>query len=124
MYVFPEFQTCFDGIYAVVKMLEIMATENNTISALAGEIREYNRTGFTIQCEHEKKDEIIETFMAKFEHENNINTVDGIRVDLKDSFILIRPSRFEPLVRIYIESKSAEKLQELTETVKKIIENV
>ena len=124
MYVFPEFQTCFDGIYAVVKMLEIMATENNTLSALAGEIREYNRTGFTIQCEHEKKDEIIETFMAKFEHENNINTVDGIRVDLKDSFILIRPSRFEPLVRIYIESKSAEKLQELTETVKKIIENV
>ncbi len=101
-----------------------MATENNTLSALAGEIREYNRTGFTIQCEHEKKDEIIETFMAKFEHENNINTVDGIRVDLKDSFILIRPSRFEPLVRIYIESKSAKKLQELTETVKKIIENV
>lgn len=62
--------------------------------------------------------------MAKFEYKNNINTVDGIRVDLKDSFILIRPSRFEPLVRIYIESKSAEKLQELTETVKKIIENV
>jgi phosphomannomutase len=124
MYVFPEFQTCFDAIYAVVKMLEILAKKDTTLSKLAGNVKEYNRTGFTIECEHEKKDEVIETFMDKFESGDNINTVDGIRVDLKESFILIRPSRFEPLVRVYIESKSASKLQELTENVKKIIENV
>jgi phosphomannomutase/phosphoglucomutase len=124
MYVFPEFQTCFDAIFAVIKMLEIMAKEDTTLSNLAGGIKEYNRTGFTIECEHEKKDEIIETFMTKFESGDNINTVDGIRVDLGESFILIRPSRFEPLVRVYIESKSAQKLQELTESVKKMIEDV
>lgn len=123
-YVFPEFQTCFDAIFAVVKMLEIMAKEDITLSNLARGIKEYNRTGFTIECEHDKKDEVIETFMTKFESEHNINTVDGIRVDLEDSYILIRPSRFEPLVRVYIESKSATKLQELTEYVKKLIENV
>lgn len=124
MYVFPEFQTCFDSIFAVVKMLEILAKKDTTLSNLVGEIKEYNRTGFTIECEHEKKDEVIETFLTKFESGNNINTVDGIRVDLEDSFILIRPSRFEPLIRVYIESKSALKLQELTEYVKKMIENV
>lgn len=124
MYVFPEFQTCFDAIFAVIKMLEIMAKEDTTLSNLADGIQEYNRTGFTIECEHEKKDEVVETFTTKFESGNNINTTDGIRVDLEESFILIRPSRFEPLVRVYIESKSAIKLQELTESVKKMIENV
>lgn len=124
MYIFPEFQTCFDAIFAVVKMLEIMAKENSTLSNLAGGIKEYNRTGFTIECEHEKKNEVIKTFTSKFESGDNINTIDGIRVDLEESFILIRPSRFEPLVRVYIESKSATKLQELTEYVKKMIENV
>ena len=124
MYVFPEFQTCFDAIFAVMKMLEILAKEDTTLSNLAGEIKEYNRTGFTIECEHEKKDEVIETFITKFESGDNINTIDGIRVDLKESFILIRPSRFEPLVRVYIESKTPQKLQELTESVKKMIENV
>ncbi|PKL72127.1 MAG: hypothetical protein CVV29_07605, partial [Methanobacteriales archaeon HGW-Methanobacteriales-2] len=44
--------------------------------------------------------------------------------DLEDSFILIRPSRFEPLIRVYIESKSAEKLQKLTESVQTMIEKV
>ena len=124
MYVFPEFQTCFDAIFAVMKMLEILAREDTTLSNLAGGIKEYNRTGFTIECEHEKKDEVIETFITKFESGDNINTIDGIRVDLKESFILIRPSRFEPLVRVYIESKTPQKLQELTESVKKMIENV
>lgn len=123
-YVFPEFHICYDAIFAVVKMMEIMARENKTLSNLAKGIKEYNRTGFTIECEHEKKDEVLETFIDKFESEHNINTVDGIRVDLEESFILIRPSRFEPLIRVYIESKSAKKLQELTEYVKKIIENV
>jgi phosphomannomutase/phosphoglucomutase len=123
MYVFPEFQTCFDAIFAVVKMLEVLAKEDKTLSNLVKEIEEYHRTGFTIECEYEKKDEVIETFMNKFES-GDINTTDGIRVDLDDSFILIRPSRFEPLIRVYVESKSALKLQELTEYVKNMIENV
>lgn len=124
MYVFPEFQTCFDSIFAVVKILEILAKKDITLSNLAGEIKEYNRTGFIIECQHEKKDEVIETFLTKFEKGSKINTIDGIRVDLEESFILIRPSRFEPLIRVYIESKSAPRLQELTESVKKMIENV
>lgn len=124
MYVFPEFQTCFDAIFAVIKMLEILALKDTTLHNLSKEINEYNRTGFTIECEHDKKDEVIEIFNTKFESGTNIDTVDGVRVDLDNSFILIRPSRFEPLIRVYIESKSAEDLQKLTESVKNIIENV
>jgi len=124
MYVFPEFQTCFDAIFAVLKMLEILALKDTTLYQLTTEIKEYNRTGFTIECEHEKKDEVIELIKTKFESGKKINTVDGVRVDLEDSFILIRPSRFDPLIRVYIESKSALDLQKLTESVKNIIENV
>ncbi|MDO9043980.1 MAG: phosphomannomutase [Methanobacteriaceae archaeon] len=124
MFVFPEFQLCFDAIFAVVKMLEILAKNDTTLSNLAGEIKQYSRTVFTIDCEHEKKAQIIDIFKDNFESKYEINTLDGIRVDLDDSLILIRPSRFEPLIRVYLESKSAEKLQELSETVKSMIEMV
>lgn len=124
MFVFPEFQLCFDAIFAVVKMLEILAKKDTTLSNLAGEIKQYNRTVFTIDCEHEKKAQIIDIFKDNFESKYEISTIDGIRVDLDDSLILIRPSRFEPLIRVYLESKSAETLQELTETVKSMIETV
>ncbi|MCC7558859.1 MAG: phosphomannomutase [Methanobacterium sp.] len=124
MYVFPEFQNCFDAIFSVMKMLEILAKKDTTLSKLAREIKEYNRTVFTIECEHDKKYEVMDAFKTKFESDKEINVVDGVRVDLEDSFILIRPSRFEPLIRVYIESKSAEKLQKLTESVQTMIEKV
>jgi phosphomannomutase / phosphoglucomutase len=124
MYSFPEFHNCFDAIFSVLKMLEILAKKDNTLSNLAAEIPEYNRTGFTVECENEKKDEVIEAFTTGFVTEDDINTVDGVRIDLGDSFILIRPSRFEPLIRAYIESKSVQKLQELTDSVKMVIMTV
>jgi phosphomannomutase/phosphoglucomutase len=124
MYVFPEFQVCFDAIFATIKMLEIMGKEDSPLSVLAKEIDEYPRTVFTIDCENEKKSQIINFFKNHFELNHEINTLDGIRVDLEDSFILIRPSRFEPLIRVYIESKSCPQLQKLTKSVKDMIEIV
>jgi phosphomannomutase len=67
---------------------------------------------------------VINTIKNSFESGEDINTVDGLRVEMEDSFILVRPSRFEPLIRIYIESKSSKKLQKLTASIKRIIENV
>lgn len=124
MYVFPEFQTCYDAIFAVVRMLEILAKEDTTLSKLTDEISEYPRAFFTLECEHGKKLDVIDTIKNAFDCEEGVSTVDGLRVDMKDSFILVRPSRFEPLIRIYIESKSPEKLQRLTSSIKKTIENV
>ena len=124
MYVFPEFQTCYDAIFAMVRMLEILARNDTTLSKLTEEIAEYPRTFFTLECEHGKKMKVIDTIKNSIESEEDINTVDGLRVEMEDSFILVRPSRFEPLIRIYIESKSSKKLQKLTASIKKIIENV
>lgn len=124
MYIFPEFQACFDAVYAVTKMMEILATRDTTLSRLAAEIPEYSRSVFNIDCEHEKKMKVLESVKTHFDSEHLINTVDGIRVDLDDSFILIRPSRFEPLIRVYLESKSSEELQKLIKSVTKVIERV
>ena len=49
MYVFPEFQTCYDAIFATVRMLEILAREDTTLSKLTQEIVEYPRTFFTLR---------------------------------------------------------------------------
>ena len=88
-------------------MLEILAREDTTLSKLTQEIAEYPRTFFTLKCEQGKKMKVIDTIKSSFDSEKDINTVDGLRVEMEDSFILVRPSRFEPLIRIYIESKSS-----------------
>jgi len=56
MYIFLQFHQCFDGIFSVVKMLEILSMYNTTLSKLALEIPEYPRTVLTIGCEHKKNE--------------------------------------------------------------------
>ncbi|MBM4240835.1 MAG: phosphomannomutase [Euryarchaeota archaeon] len=122
MYVFPKFNQCFDAIYASVKMLEIICKKNNPLSKLAEEIPEYPRTVFIIECEHDEKMNLIEKLKEHLKEEGELNTMDGIRVDFEDSFVLVRPSRFEPLLRVYVEAKSSENLQKLSHKIRKIIE--
>lgn len=121
MYVFPDFQNCYDAIFAAVKLLEIICKHNTTLSAMVKEIPEYPRTVFTIEVEHEKKNEILNNLKNNLDGRGKIDTTDGIKVQDNDSFILVRPSRFEPLMRVYVEARSSGKLQKLSHEIKKMI---
>jgi phosphomannomutase len=123
IYVFPDFNQCFDAIYASIKMLEIICENNKPLSELTKEIPEYYRAGFQVQCEHDEKMQLIEKIKDILRDQGKINTTDGVRVDWEDSYVLLRPSRFEPLIRVYLEADSSKRLQELSEKIKKIIKN-
>lgn len=122
MYVFPEFQKCFDAIFAAVKVLEIVCKHNKTISTLIREIPEYPRAEFSIKIQHDEKDRVLENLKDQVEAKGEVDTTEGIKIQGEDSFVLVRPSRFEPLMRVYIEAKSSGKLQKLSHEIKNAIE--
>lgn len=121
MYVFPEFQKCFDAIFAAVKMLEIVCKHNTTLSAMVNEIPEYPRTVFSVEVEHEDKNKTLDNLKVNLGENGKIDDTEGIKIQEDDSFILVRPSRFEPLMRVYIEARSSGKLQKLSHEIKKMI---
>ena len=118
-FIFPNFQSCSDAIYSTVRLIEIICSLNKPLSELAHDIPEYHRTGFTTKCDHENKSRVIELLKGKLDGE--INSTDGVRSDFKDSYVLIRPSRFDPVLKIYIEAKDSNKLSELSQEVNGII---
>lgn len=121
MYVFPKFQICYDAIFAAVKILEIVCKHNTTLSAMVKEIPEYPRTIFSVEVEHEKKNEVLDNLKEILRERGKIDTTEGIKVQDDDSFILVRPSRFEPIMRVYVEARSSGKLQKLSHDIKKMI---
>jgi len=46
--------------------------------------------------------------------------IDGLRVDLKDSWFLIRPSGTEPYIRITCEARTGEKAERLMRKCKEL----
>ena len=57
-------------------------------------------------------DFILTELSKKYKNEN-INVIDGLKIDFKDSWIHLRKSNTEPIIRIYSEAKTKEKSLDL-----------
>ncbi len=118
-----------DGILANLLILEAMAFNKKSLTELQKEL--YNFVGCEfINIRIDKKLEnfdivrpTIEKIAAMEEIAGmkikNKDTKDGIKLYLEDSktWILVRPSGTEPLLRIYIESDSQEKIDLIRATI-------
>ena len=58
-------------------------------------------------CTDDVKPLIVDR-MAERHQDLRLNTVDGLRIDYDDGWVLLRPSGTEPKFRIYSESKDLE----------------
>jgi phosphomannomutase len=52
-----------------------------------------------------------------------INTVDGVKIDFDEGWVHLRKSNTEPIIRIYSESDTVEKANELAEKIKVLVNN-
>ncbi len=119
-----------DGILANLLILEAMAYENKALVDLQKEL--YNFAGCKFYNDRidkrldnvEEIKPLLETYKNKTSVGNfkviKSDTKDGVKLYFDDnsSWMLIRPSGTEPLLRIYFESDSKEKLEKLKEQVK------
>ena len=118
-----------DGILANLLILEAMAYENKSLIELQKDLYDFAGCKFYNDRIDKRLDNIDEIKPVLQEYKNkkqigsfkvkNIDTKDGVKLYFDDnsSWMLVRPSGTEPLLRIYFESDSLEKLEELRKTV-------
>jgi len=125
--IFPEMQYCRDSAMSIAKILEIMAKENKKLSELIDEIPKYEVFKTKMVCPHEKKEIVMKTLAEKTRDDSNVLNVDetdGVKLYVKDGWVLMRPSGTEPIFRVYSESKDRKKAEELAFTYKKLTEEI
>ncbi|MDD3150061.1 MAG: hypothetical protein PHV68_04430, partial [Candidatus Gastranaerophilales bacterium] len=122
-----------DGILANLLILEALAYEQKPLCRLTEELhQEIGINYINHRIDLKLTNDLKETAM-KFFKENtpksignitvkNIKTIDGIKIYFEDeSWMLIRPSGTEPLLRIYFETNEQNKLDNFINDTKKII---
>lgn len=102
-----------DALIPVLKTLEIMSKKNKKLSELLQELPEYPFLEIEINCEDNIKFKFIEKMTKKFSKKYDISTLDGLKINLKDGWILIRASNTGPQLRLYIEATSKKRLNDL-----------
>jgi len=68
-----------------------------------------------IPCHNNLKAKVAKLCQAKASSfkGGKINTLDGIRIDFSDSWLLIRPSGTEPVIRLHVEANSESRMNQL-----------
>ncbi|WBX74664.1 phosphoglucosamine mutase [Tenacibaculum pacificus] len=59
-------------------------------------------------------DEILSKMTLKYQSED-VNTIDGVKIDFENEWVHLRKSNTEPIIRIYTESTSQKKAERLAE---------
>ena len=100
-----------DGCMTLALMLDLLATSNCTLSENIENLPHSFTTKDKISCSPENVLKLISSLKKEFP---NSDTTDGIKISIdRKNWIMIRPSGTEPIVRIYAESESQEKLDDL-----------
>ena len=125
VYIIPEAGYYPDSIFASLFLLSQLSD--------VGEIRQFFQGMPRLFFEKTKvfcPDELKESVMAQvkekahlFAHDK-VNTLDGLRLDFLDSWILIRASGTEPVIRVISESTSQTQIEELISKGKELVQSL
>ncbi len=119
--IYPELHYGRDALVGVAMFLSLLATKNISAKQLRESYPAYFMSKNKIELTPEVNvDLILEKMAAKYAHEN-VNTIDGVKIDFAESWAHLRKSNTEPIIRIYTEAKSFEEADNLA---KKIITDI
>ncbi len=101
-----------DGIYAGIRLMEIMASGDKPLSELYSHFSKYHSTPeLKVKTTEEKKVKIVEEVKKYCEKRNlDMLTVDGVRVKYEDGWALVRASNTGPNLTLRFEAKTQERL--------------
>ncbi|MCX8150600.1 MAG: phosphoglucosamine mutase [Candidatus Bathyarchaeota archaeon] len=108
-WVHPRFHFCPDGPLSAVLLMQALEEEDKSLREFIAEVPQYVTLRENIICPNELKYKIItnieKAIVSKF-GSGELSTVDGVRLTLKNGWLLIRASGTEPLIRLTAEGES------------------
>ena len=104
--IYPELHYGRDALVGIVIFLSLLAEKNCTVKQLRDSYPAYFMSKNKIQLtEAINPEEILKKMEKKYTNEQ-ISTIDGLKIDFADCWVHLRKSNTEPIIRIYTEAKS------------------
>ena len=118
-----RFYSFDDGLYAGLRMIEVLSNTDKKMSDLDSDINTYYSTDeLKINTTEENKYKIVEE-VKKYAIAKNYkyNDIDGIRVEFNDGWALVRYSNTGPVISARFEANSNERLKEINDEFMSLI---
>ena len=107
--ILPDSHYGRDAIVGIVLFLSLLAEKKISVSSLKSTYPLYFMSKKKIDLNSNiDLDGLLATIEKKYENES-LNTIDGVKIDFQDSWVHLRKSNTEPIIRIYAEATSQDK---------------
>ena len=120
-FILPKFNFCRDGI--LTSALASSMLQSKEFTDIIELINQYHQLREKIKIESEYHDKTMNQLEQNIQNEfNEISTIDGIKAIIDDnSWVLVRKSNTEDIIRISCESDDLEKAQQIQHNMIKLV---
>ncbi len=111
--IYPELHYGRDSLVGVALFLSLLAEKNMKVSALRKSYPSYFMSKNKIQLTPSLDvDAILKEIESRYANED-ITTIDGVKIDFENSWVHLRKSNTEPIIRIYTEARAQDEADNL-----------
>jgi len=122
--IYPELHYGRDSLVGIALFLSFLADQNIAVSKLRKKYPSYFMSKKKIQLTPDLDvDAILSAMEIKYASEE-INTIDGVKIDFAENWVHLRKSNTEPIIRIYTEALSQNEADILADRIISEIETI
>jgi phosphomannomutase len=119
--IYPEAHYGRDALVGVALFLTLLAKSGKKVSELKAGYPQYAIAKNKIELTPDiNVDAILEAMKQKYASEK-ITDIDGVKIDFAESWVHLRKSNTEPIIRIYAEAHTMEEADALANDIKQVI---
>ena len=119
--IYPESHCGRDALVGIALFLSHLAHEGKTVSELRATYPPYfiakNRIDLT-------PDTDVDAILAKVKEmykDEEVNDIDGVKIDFPDKWVHLRKSNTEPIIRVYSEASTMEAADEIGQKIMDVV---
>ena len=122
--IYPALHYGRDALVGGALFLTLLAKSGKTVSQLKAGYPQYSIAKNKVQLTPEINVDAILAEVKKEYSNEKITDIDGVKIDFEDSWVHLRKSNTEPIIRIYSEASTIERAEQLGNDIKAVIERL
>src|SRR5712691_4529050 len=103
-FIFPRFHPSFDGLFATVRLLELLAATQQKLSDVVDSTPSVHVARLQVSCPWEQKGRVMR-MLAQDPQTERTRQVDGVKHQRDVEWVVVLPDADRPLFNVYAEAK-------------------
>ncbi len=122
--IYPDLHYGRDALVGTALFLSFLAQENESMSDLKKRYPDYEMIKDKIELQPDTNINLILEKVKKHYKQETITDIDGVKIDWADSWLHLRASNTEPIIRIYVEAKTKARAMQIINEFKDFLASI